>query len=266
MAKITSLPYKGGSITFNTEGKGNVVVFLHGFLESREIWSEFSANLSNKYKVICIDLPGHGESSNYGYCHSMEFMAESVLFVLKHLKIRMFHLIGHSMGGYVSMAIAEMKPDNIRGLCMFHSTADNDSEAKIKERRKVMKVVQKNKSLFLKTAIPNLFDTRRKPYKRSINALIKCANKMTVQGIIAAIEGMIIRSNQEIVLKFAPYPVLYIIGENDKILSSQKLINEANLNENSEVLLLNNAAHMGFIEEKDSCLKAIRKWMQKGQL
>lgn len=262
MDDFSQLAFRDGSIAYTVSGKGSAIVFLHGFLENLEIWKDFSHSLKNKYKVICIDLPGHGNSSNFGYCHTMELMADAVIHVIKSLKVRRFYLIGHSMGGYVSMAIAEKCPDSIKGLCMFHSTADNDSDEKRKERLKVIKVVQKDKKYFIRTAIPNLFFSPEN-HKKKISEIIDSALKISTQGIIAALEGMRIRGNREIVLKFISYPVLYIVGKKDKLLPQNKLIQEAQLTELSEHILLENSAHMGFIEEFQVCLRGIENFLKR---
>ena len=263
---MPSIEFKKGRISYDVSGKGSAIVFLHGFLEDRKMWNAYSEKLSRTFRTISIDLPGHGESSIFGYCHSMELMSEAVMAVLKHLKIRRFYLIGHSMGGYVSMSIAEFHPDNIKGLCMFHSTADCDGVQKKKDRDKVIKVIQKNKEIFIRESIPNLFNTKLKPYKRAISTISKMARSMNERSIIAALEGMKIRSNREIILKFAPYPILYIIGKEDNILPYKKLIDESLSCERSEYLLLDNAGHMGFIEESQTCLKAIKKFLKKGDI
>jgi len=97
--------FKQGKIRYTDSGKGRVVVFLHGFLESLEMW-RFYQNLPNYIRKICIDLPGHGKSDNFGYVHSMELMAEGVRAVLKNEGIRKVVVVGHSMGGYVGLAFA----------------------------------------------------------------------------------------------------------------------------------------------------------------
>lgn len=262
MDNLSQLGFRDGSIAYSVSGKGSAVVFLHGFLENLGIWNDLSHSLKNQYKVICIDLPGHGNSSNFGYCHTMELMADVVIHVLKILKIRRYYLIGHSMGGYVAMAIAEKRPDSIKGLCMFHSTASNDSDEKRKERQKVIKVVQKDKMFFIRTAIPNLFGSPE-IHQKKISKIIDSAIKISTQGIIAALEGMRMRADREIVLKFVSYPVLYIIGRKDKLLPEKKLIQEAQLPEISEHVLLENSAHMGFIEEFQVCLKVIKQFLKR---
>jgi pimeloyl-ACP methyl ester carboxylesterase len=260
---LHTLDYKGGSIQYDVSGKGNAVVFLHGFLETLAVWDNYASSLSGRFKVVRIDLPGHGASSCYGYSHSMEFMAETVLAVLKELKIRKFHLVGHSMGGYVAIALAEIFPDMIRGLCMFHSTSNSDSAQKKKERNKVIRLVQKNKGISVRQAIPNLFNTAFKPYKKAIKDITGKAMKTSLQGIIASLEGMKIREDRQIVMKFAPYPILYIIGRYDNVLPMKKLLAEVDNSEYAESVILENAGHMGFIEDDYVCQTAIQKFLRK---
>ena len=244
-------------------GKGKAIVLLHGFMETRKIWASFARKLSSTYRVFIIDLPGHGDSSTYGYCHSMEFMAEAVMAVLKTYRIRRYHIVGHSMGGYVAMGLAEIQADNIRGICMFHSTSQADSETKKKERNKVIKVVGRNKAIFIREAIPKLFNTRYKPYKRLIQRYITEAMKMEAQGIVAALEGMKIRPDRQIVMKFAPYPFLYIVGEHDNILPKKKLISEARDSENASYCILERSGHMGFEEESEASFSALESFLKK---
>jgi pimeloyl-ACP methyl ester carboxylesterase len=258
-----SILFKNINISFTDSGKGKAIVFLHGFLEDKSIWNEFSNQLSDKYRVITIDLLGHGKSECLSYVHTMEEMAEAVSFILKKLKVRKFFLVGHSLGGYVSMAIAEQYPDNIKGLCMFHSSARGDSKEKQKDRDRAIKVVKQNKNLFINEAIPNLFYTKNYPYQEEIDAVKKIALATSLQGIVAALEGMKIRMDREIILNFAPYPVLYIIGKNDAILPYETLIEQANLPKHGAYLLLEEAGHMGFMESKVKSLHALNLFFSK---
>jgi len=167
------------------------------------------------------------------------------------------------MGGYVSLALAEQYPDNIRGLCMFHSTANADEKQKQKDRGRLIKVVKHNPKIFIEEAIPNLFNTIYKPYQKEIKNIKKMAYATSKQGIVAALEGMKIRLEREIIIKFAPYPVLYIIGEKDSILPYQSLVKQAKLPKQGSYLLLEKTGHMGFIEAKKETYEAIRKFVRK---
>lgn len=258
-----SLVFKNIKVSYTDNGKGKVVVFLHGFLEDKSIWQDFSNQLSDKYRVVTVDLLGHGNTECLSYIHTMEEMAEAVYFVLRKLKIRKFFLVGHSLGGYVSLAMAEEFPDNIKGLCMFHSTARGDSEEKQKDRDRAIKVVKKNKNLFINEAIPNLFFTQEETYEKEIAQIKEIALKTSTQAIVAALEGMKNRMDREIILNFAPYPVLYIIGKEDNILPYESLVEQAELPENGTYLLLENVGHVGFIEAKSATLKALKTFISK---
>jgi pimeloyl-ACP methyl ester carboxylesterase len=259
--KQQTIKFKSINVSFTDTGRGKAVVFLHGFLENKIIWKNFSEQLSKNQRVITVDLLGHGNTDCLSYVHTMEEMAEAVHFVLNHLKLRKYFLVGHSLGGYVSLALSEAQPDNIKGLVMFHSTAKSDSKAKQKDRDRAIKVVKRNASIFINEAIPNLFNTNYKPYKRGISSIKKQALKTTKQGIVAALEGMKIRLDREIILKFAPYPVLFIIGKEDAILPYKDLITQAQLPEKGKFVLLEKVGHMGFIEAKDETYKILKQFV-----
>jgi pimeloyl-ACP methyl ester carboxylesterase len=261
--KEQSIKFKSINVSFTDNGKGKAVVFLHGFLESKEIWEPFAKELSKTQRIITIDLLGHGKTDCLSYVHTMEEMAEAVQVVLQHLKLRKYFLVGHSLGGYVSLALAENYPDNIKGLCMLHSSAKADSKQKKTDRNRAVVVVKRNAKIFINEAVPNLFNTNYKPYKREVERIKKLALKTTKQGIVAALEGMKIRLDREIIIKFAPYPILYIIGEKDNILPCQDLINQAELSEKGAYILLKNVGHMGFLEAKKETFEAIKKFVLK---
>lgn len=259
--KNQSIKFKSINVSFTDTGKGKAVVFLHGFLETKEIWAPFAKQLSGSYRVITVDLLGHGKTDCLSYVHTMEEIAEAAHAVLTHLRLRKYFLVGHSLGGYVCLALAESFPDNVRGLCMFHSTANADGKQKKMDRDRAIKVVKRNTGIFINESVPNLFNTGYKPYKREIEKIKKMAMATSKQGIVAALEGMKIRLDREIILKFAPYPVFYIIGEKDNILPYENLIAQAGLAEKGSYLLLKNVGHMGFLESKKETCLAIKKFI-----
>jgi len=261
--KQQSIKFKGINVSFTNQGKGKAVVFLHGFLENQSIWKYFANELAKTQRVITVDLLGHGNTDCLSYVHTMEEMAEAVQAVLTHLKLRKYFLVGHSLGGYVSLALAEAQPDNIKGLVMFHSTAKADSLAKQKDRERAIKVVKRNAAIFIKEAIPNLFNTKYKPYEKEIELLTNEALQLSKQSIVATLEGMKIRLDREIILNFSPYPILYIIGKEDNILPHEDLMIQAQLPENGQSILLDNVGHMGFIEAEVETYKAIKQFVSR---
>jgi pimeloyl-ACP methyl ester carboxylesterase len=254
--------YKGGKIRYSDSGNGRTVVFLHGFLESMEMWKYYTSHLPKHIRTICIDLPGHGKSDNFGYNHSMGMMAECVHAVLKKEGVRKIVLVGHSMGGYAALAFAELYPDIIKGLVMFFSSATSDSEQKRFNRNRAIKLVEQNKDSFVRNSIPLLFaEKNRIKYKKSISTLIKRANHMGVQSIIASLGGMRDRSDREIILRFAPFPVKYIVGELDPVLPMNQLIEQSKLPEKAYLTVLKNTGHMGFIENKKQTFLSVKEFI-----
>ena len=153
---IKTVKFKKGTVTFSDTGKGRVVVLLHGFLGSHQIWENTIQSLSKSYRVIAIDLPGHGSTDCFGYVHTMELLAKCVKTVMDSLRLKKYVIIGHSMGGYAGLAFADMYPDNLRGLCLYHSTAYADSDEKKKDRTRSIKVVKANHKIYTTEVIKNL--------------------------------------------------------------------------------------------------------------
>ncbi len=256
--------FKGGKIRYTDTGKGRAVVFLHGFLESHEMWQYYPTHLPKHIRSICIDLPGHGSSDNFGYIHSMELMAESILAVLKAEGLRKVILVGHSMGGYAALAFAELYPDMMKGLVMYFSSATADNQEKKKNRNRAMKLVERNKSSFVRNSIPLLFaEGNRHRHLKRISVLVKRANKMGIQNINASLGGMRDRSDREIVLKFAPFPITYIIGDLDPVLPAKKLAAQSKIPENGTLTILKSTGHMGFIENKQKSFLAVKAFVTK---
>jgi len=255
------LEHKGINVFYTDEGKGNTVVLLHGFLENALIWEPFVSTLSKKNRVICIDLLGHGKTGCLGYVHTMELMAETVEAVLKHLKIERSTFIGHSMGGYVSLAFAEKYPDAIEGLCLMNSTVNADSLEKKKNRDRAILAVKQNHKTFIRIAISNLFNPKnRTSFSEKIKAVIEDAQQTPLQGIIAALEGMKIRENREALLHFTPFKKMLILGKKDPVIDYESLISVI---KNTKVELVEFPdGHMSHIENKDEFLHKIMHFIE----
>ncbi|WP_067144895.1 alpha/beta fold hydrolase [Pseudotamlana agarivorans] len=257
-----NLDFKGTNIHYTDSGKGSALVLLHGFLESTQIWKQLQPELSKKFRVICIDLLGHGQTGCLGYVHTMEQMAEAVEAVLKHLRIRRSTIIGHSMGGYVALAFAEKKPDDLKGLCLLNSTASADSAERKINRERTIEVVKKNHETFIKIAVTNLFRPKNRiVFKERIKELIASAQKTPLQGIVAALEGMKIRDDREALLHFTPFKKMIIAGKKDPVLDYNTILEQV---EGTQVKLVTFPdGHMSFIENESELLHEIMHFVEK---
>ncbi len=246
---LRTAEYRNVNISYSLEGKGNCIVLLHGFLENKSIWTNITESLSKRYKVIAIDLPGHGKSDCLGYVHTMEDMAEVVQFVLKKERIRRCILIGHSMGGYVSLAFAEQYPKIIKGLCLLNSTSVADSDQRKEFRDLAVRTAKKSYEKVVRISVRNLFsEDNQIKLKSKVEAVIKAAVETPLQGYVAAQEGMKLRSNREHILKKANFNKLQITGRYDEVIWLEDAQKESTRT-NTELIVLE-GGHMSFIENQ----------------
>ncbi len=251
------IDYKGTSVFYTDEGKGNAIVLLHGFLENTTMWDNIKPKLLKRNRVVCIDLLGHGKTDCFGYVHSMDLMADVVAKVLNFLKIRRSIFVGHSMGGYVALAFAEAYPDNIKGLCLLNSTSRADSDDRIALRNRAIEAVKTNYKNIIKMSISNLFRPKNRTlFKEEIKSIKKEALKTPLQGYIAAQEGMKTRFDREALLHFTPYPKLFIVGKKDPILNYEDLIDQIRDTKVQKVELPD--GHMSHIENQQEVISAIQ--------
>lgn len=252
------------TIDITDNGNGPVIVFLHGFMETKEIWNDFEQELKNQFRIVCIDLPGHGKSAVFNQVHTMEFMAEAVKNVLDALDIKKCLLVGHSMGGYVALAFANAYPEMLTGLTLFHSHVMADDEKTKRDRERTIKIVEQSKTQFITAFIPDLFaEENKKRFADKISELQKIEKENSVEGICASLRGMKARKSHLAFLINTDIPILFIAGKEDSRIPVEKMLAQVALPKHSELLLLGNVGHMGFIEAKSATLKAISSFASR---
>ena len=258
---MQTINFQDKKIGFSTQGKGTPLVFLHGFCEDSRMWDDFIIPFSN-YQVVRIDLPGFGKSE-LQEAHTIEIMAACVDAVVTHLKLRKIVLIGHSMGGYVSLAYAKKKEDQLLGLCMFHSHPFKDTPEKEKGRDKGIDFIQRNGSIhYIKQVIPSLFAYDfSKGYQFEVNKLLYNAAQYSPDGIIAALTAMKNRSDNTAVLENISCPVLFIIGKEDIAVPLEISLAQTHLPKIADIQILPTIGHMGMFEAKRKTTKMLKNFI-----
>lgn len=258
------IKFNNTDISYNISGQGKTIILLHGYLESKEIWNDFAEELAENFQVIVPDLPGHGESGLINGSLLVEKMAESVKYILNKENVSKCMLVGHSMGGYAALAFLEFYPELLNGFCLFHSSPYADTEEKKQNRDREINIIRQGKKAQVYTAhFPNTFAKENvEKYQTEINKCNEVAKNMQDMGIITALEAMKARPDRSEILKATKVPVQYIIGEKDNFVPME-ILNKLQLPDNSEVVVLENSGHMGFIEEKENALKAISGFASK---
>lgn len=247
------------NLSYNLTGAGTSIVFLHGFCESKAVWESCHAQLSDNFTIISVDLPGYGNSDSVSNL-SIETMADSVFSTLAALETEKCIVVGHSMGGYVALALAEKYPELMQGLCLFHSTAYPDGAEKKLQRTKTIKYLQENGvSSFIKPFVPPLFAPQnRVKCDTAIQKLIKIGLDVPLQVIEDSAAAMRDRPDRTDVLKNANYPVLFLAGDVDATIKLEDIEAQSKLPTQSKLVVLKNTAHQGIYESEKESIGALR--------
>ncbi len=254
-----TIQFEHKSLAYQISGSGPAIVLLHGFLESKAIWDNFTESLQNEFTVIAIDLPGHGESGLIAETHTMQMMAAAIKEVLNVEKIKKTIVVGHSMGGYVALQFALDNDELLQGLVLFHSHANSDTDEAKENRRRTINIVNQNKGGFIRQFIPDLFDQKHvEEYSEEIKKLQNLAEQMSPEAIVAALSGMRDRPNQLQYLLLTEIPVLFIIGKQDSRMPYNQVLAQAVIPSHSEILLLEDVGHMGYMEAPGITLQALK--------
>lgn len=245
-------------LNFEISGNGKEnLVLLHGFMENLTIWNEMEKSLSDHFTLIKIDLPGHGKSDVLEEIHTMELMAEEVKKVTDHLKTDPFHLLGHSMGGYATLAFAEKFPEKLKSLTLFFSTYFPDDSEKKEQRRKSLRIIKEAYPNYVRAGIPNLFNANEKDIlEGKINLAKEIALSTKNEGVLAAVKGMIERTDKSEIIKSFEGKILIISGKHDNAVNTKKTLENLPEKTNIKSYLLD-CGHNGHWEKPEICASII---------
>jgi pimeloyl-ACP methyl ester carboxylesterase len=242
-------------LNYRVFGNGYPIVFLHGFLESTTMWNYLELEKAS-FQSILIDLPGHGNSglNDSNESPSMKYMAEEVVKLLKELNIDEYHVVGHSMGGYVALELKELDT-KCKKVVLLNSNFWEDPVEKKKDRVRIADIVLNAKDLFVNEAIPGLF-YRHNRRDSAIIELIKEAKKMEAASIAYASLAMRNREDKSLLVKRNHAAFLILHGKHDPMISTEKWQSELkDIPVSFEII--EDAGHMSHIENPTKILKSI---------
>jgi pimeloyl-ACP methyl ester carboxylesterase len=272
-----SVSINNHSIFYRVVGNGKPVAFIHGFGEDGSVWNNQVEYLKNKFRFIIPDLPGSGRSELIDDM-SIEGMAgvikeildkensqlqdSSTAFPARGGKVGAI-VIGHSMGGYIALAVAEKYPGHLNGLGLFHSTSYADTEEKKVTRRKGIEFIQQHGGFeFLKTSVPNLFSPNSKDEMPGlIDEFISSLSNFQGEALVSYYEAMMQRPDRISTLKNAKVPVLFIAGTFDNAVPLKDCLEQCHLPEKSYFHVLEKSGHMGMIEEAKKSNEALEEYL-----
>jgi pimeloyl-ACP methyl ester carboxylesterase len=245
--------YKGKKINYTEEGSGHPVILIHGYLETGDVWQNFASELAGKFRIISVDLPGHGHSDIYDQIHSMEFLADALCGLIDTLGIEKTFMAGHSLGGYITLAFVEKFAARLTGYCLFHSHPFADTAEVINKREREIQIVKAGrKYLMYPENVKRMFaDSNIERFEKELDQLKKIASEISDEGIIAILGGMMARPSRLGVMEAGRVPCLWILGSLDNYIQCESMKQRVKLPLNAELIVLEKTGHLGFIEEKE---------------
>jgi pimeloyl-ACP methyl ester carboxylesterase len=243
------IPGPFSTLTYSVYGRGKTIVLIHGFGEDHTIWNNQVTHLQSNVKLIVPHLAGTGGSALYNHL-SIESMATDVRAILTAENTDECMMLGHSMGGYITLAFAEQYPALLSSFGLIHSTAYADSEEKKQARKKSIDFINQNSATeFIKATIPNLFGERfKQQHPERVNELTEVGQQFNKETLVAYYQAMIERKDRTHLLKQATVPVLFFIGEEDKAVNPNDAIAQTALPPVCHAELVKEIAHMGMWE------------------
>lgn len=235
------------------------VVLLHGYMESMIVWEEFAYLLRDKVRVVTLDLPGHGISVVKGDVHTMEYLAECVALAMEALGIERYTVVGHSMGGYVALAMCEQYAERLDAVVLLSSTTSADTQEKCERRRREIELVRAGKKNMLARIVPHagFAPQNAKRLAERIEEVEELIMLTEDEGVLATLAGMIERKDHDEMLRKSPVPHMFIFGKHDAYIPLDVAEALAASHPEARVVWLENSGHMGFFEEPGRCAEAI---------
>lgn len=248
------------TLHYRRYGSGIPVVLIHGFLETHELWNSFAPRLAAGCDVITIDLPGFGLSPLPDAGFTLDDVADRVVAFLDTIQVETCIMIGHSLGGYVTLAVAARYPHRLLAFGLFHSTALADSDEKKVSRNKVIEFVKTHGvEAFVRPFIPPLFFDQQHPAIPQQVAVGLRTSQETLTGYAAAMRD---RPDRTHVLRSFEGPILLLAGEKDTGVPLETLERQAVMAKRPILHRFPHVAHMGMFEDEPATLQAVASFVQ----
>ena len=250
------------------------IVLLHGYLETLYIWSEFAVKLEKHYRVIVLDLPGHGltDAAPSGVdgqsVNTMEFCAEVVRDILDKCLVDKAFIGGHSLGGYIALMCCNLYPDRFEKLILFNSTPFADLPEKYEDRKREIGVIRAGKLETLAAySIPRMYHPHQlRAHDDKIRETLELCETHFPEGIVASILGMMVRPSQEEWLKQSSIPVMMFGGDQDPFIPIEVFNNMKTLFPKVQFVLQPGTGHLSFIEEETKTCEAVCLFLENNRV
>ena len=234
-------------------GQGSPLICLHGYALDHTIWLMVAEVLKKNVRLILPDLRGHGKSPAAEGKYSMRTMAEDVLQTMDSLKLERAYIAGHSMGGYIALALAELHQDRLSGLALVASHAFADLPEKKKARLEDIEKVKDSSPAEVLSGMAGKL-SRNPEVAEYCKKLISQTSKNGAMGVLA---GMAERSDSIEVMESLKIPVMVVAGTEDQFIPRETSKEMAKRVKGMQLIEIMNAGHMPMMEYPEETAKAL---------
>lgn len=252
--EIVRARINGISLAYSDQGTGLPIVLLHAFPLNRTMWAAQEKALSLHFRVITIDLRGHGESDAPLWHYTLDQAADDVRALLDHRSIQQAVFAGLSMGGYILFAFYRKYADRVKGMVLADTRAQADTpEGKEGRFQMAQTAYKKGPAAIADIMIPKLLSPatiQTKPeILRNVRSMIE-GNQ--ISGIAGDLMAMAERPDSIPLLRQITCPTQIIVGELDLSTppSDAKLMAEQI--PGTRLAIIPGAAHLSNLEQPEA--------------
>ncbi|MBP2002473.1 pimeloyl-ACP methyl ester carboxylesterase [Paenibacillus shirakamiensis] len=253
----------GSTIAYDDRGEGEVVVLVHGFCGSSSYFDKIVPLLSKQYRVITPDLRGHGSSDAPLGAYTIEQLADDVTGLMESIGVEKYTLLGHSLGGYVTLSVAQRYASSLNGFGLLHSTAYPDSEEAKEKRLKAVSTIQSEGiTTFIENLVPALFAPDHvEQLTEDVIRVKEIGYKTPPQGASGAAMAMRERPDRRDVLSSSTLPILLVAGEKDGVIPAEKTFTTEGPKVTQETIA--GVGHMSMYEAPEQLANIILEFLGK---
>ena len=245
------------TLFFKKLGLGYPLICLHGYALDHTIWLKTASEMQSGINFILPDLRGHGRSYTPDGNYTMQSMAEDVLRVMDSLMLNKAFLAGHSMGGYISLAMAKNHPDRLSGLALVASHPFADNPEKKKSRFEESKKVRLSKS-----TDPIIGMAQKLSKKLEVINLCKSLiSKTSIICVVGVLAGMANRLDMVNVMNTMNLPAFLIAGTDDQLIPTTTVDKMALKITAMRIERIDHAGHMPMLEQPAETAAALLKFI-----
>ncbi|MBN2165060.1 MAG: alpha/beta hydrolase [Marinilabiliaceae bacterium] len=251
-------------INYNIIGKGDTILFIHGLMDCSEVWDSISEKLSQLYQCITVDLPGHGYSKFLSNHCNLNTIAQSLYKLVRKETDAPFHIVGHSLGGYIGASISTQYQKDIASMVFVNSHPFTDNESKKKFRQKEINLIMNGKYQLLKDIMhkTRFVDGFTINFPDLYKKIHKYQNMLLPDNIVKYQKMMLLRNNLSINLLTSDIPLLFCLSKSDKQVDYKLITNAFSGNKHVNIHFFEQSNHTCFLEEQSQFLYVFQQFIK----